>query len=215
MQNHLDAGADPIIFNGSFGAAGKNRDAIEALKRNPEAYEALGVRYMSAPAGTNPFADTALPARDVSAAARSVYQGADMSIYELPHAAPYFETSGDVCTLRVIDRRTLVSHCTSATRLIRREAFYPGWSVAIDGIRAELRRAGDLFQSVDLPAGTHQVVFRYEPSHAWWILAGLVAGIAAWLAALPAELKRKCKTQPGLDSSSAITMASSRPSRAG
>lgn len=215
VQSHLDAGADPIIFNGSFGAAGKNRDAIEALKRNPEAYEALGVRYVAAPAGTNPFADTALPARDVSAAARSVYQGADMSIYELPHAAPYFETSGDVCTLRVIDRLTLVSQCPSAARLIRREAFYPGWSVAIDGIRAELLRAGDLFQSVDLPAGTHQAVFRYEPSHAWWILAGLVAGIAAWLAALAAELKRKCKTQPGLDSSSAITMASSRPSRAG
>jgi hypothetical protein len=219
VQTRLDPSADRIIFNGSFGGAGKNHEAIQALKKNLASYEALGVRYVVAPAGSDPFAETQAPAGDAAAAksseARRVYQGTDMSIYELPDASPYFETAGGACRLQVINRSALISHCPAPSQLIRREAFYPGWHVEVDEATWPIQRADELFQAVNLPAGTHRVVFHYEPTHAGWILGGFLAGIAALLATVLAEFKRRRSAQLAGSSSSTITIASSRPSRAG
>lgn len=46
--------------------------------------------------------------------------------------------------------------------LVLSEAYYPGWSVEIDGHPAELLRADHLVQSVRVPAGRHDVRFRYQ-----------------------------------------------------
>lgn len=223
VRTRLDPAADPIIFNGSYGGAGKNHEAIDALRNNLPAYAALGVRYVVAAAGSDPFAEAIAPAAGVTTTplseeksrARRVYQGSDMSIYELPDAAPYFEAANDACDLQPLDRSTVISHCPAPSQLIRREAFYPGWRVDIDDSIAPIQRADELFQAVNLPAGTHRLVFRYEPTHARWILAGFLAGIAGWLATAWAGLRRRRTAQMAGTNSSAITMASSRPSRAG
>jgi uncharacterized membrane protein YfhO len=39
----------------------------------------------------------------------------------------------------------------------------PGWVASVDGRAATLRPAGLLFQSVAVPAGSHQVALRYRP----------------------------------------------------
>ncbi len=60
VHNHLDPNADPIIFNGSFG----HRDAAKQLITRLDAYESLGVKYVVAPPGTDPFIESSLPSSD-------------------------------------------------------------------------------------------------------------------------------------------------------
>ena len=59
-------------------------------------------------------------------------------------------------------------------RLLHSETWYPGWTVTVDGEPAELEREGD-HQAVQVPAGIHEVAFRYDPPWRWtWILWALV-----------------------------------------
>jgi hypothetical protein len=58
--------------------------------------------------------------------------------------------------------------------LVLTEAWYPGWTVEIDGRAAELHHADHLFQAVRVPSGRHEVRFRYQPrflASGFWIAA--------------------------------------------
>jgi hypothetical protein len=113
--------------------------------------------------------------------AELVYDGTDMAIYQLPHPKPYFETGDPACTLKPASRQTLDVTCPMATRLLRREAFYPGWSALIDGKQIALERSHEIFQQLTLPAGKHKVAYTYRPTHWQLILAGFIAGFLALL----------------------------------
>ena len=43
------------------------------------------------------------------------------------------------------------------------DTWYPGWVAEIDGVWAPILRADVLFRGLELPAGRHRVVFRFEP----------------------------------------------------
>lgn len=43
------------------------------------------------------------------------------------------------------------------------DAWYPGWNVYVDGKREPIQRANVMFRAVQVPAGQHEVRFRYEP----------------------------------------------------
>jgi hypothetical protein len=47
--------------------------------------------------------------------------------------------------------------------LVLHDIYYPGWIAEIDGRLAPMLRADELFRAVELPAGTHHVVFRFTP----------------------------------------------------
>ncbi|HMT21119.1 MAG TPA: YfhO family protein, partial [Promineifilum sp.] len=47
--------------------------------------------------------------------------------------------------------------------LILTDAYYPGWSVTVDGAAAEVLPVDGMFRGVFLPAGAHDVVFHYRP----------------------------------------------------
>jgi len=64
--------------------------------------------------------------------------------------------------------------------LVLSEAYYPGWSVRVDGAPAELLRADHLLQAVRLAAGGHEVRFEYQPR-----FLGLGFAIAAAALAIP------------------------------
>jgi hypothetical protein len=72
--------------------------------------------------------------------------------------------------------------------LVLNDTDFPGWNAYLDGKPAATVPANYLFRGVFVPAGTHEVVFRYEPRSwrigGWISLAGLLclAGYAALLA---------------------------------
>ncbi len=61
--------------------------------------------------------------------------------------------------------------------LLVADVWYPGWMAWVDGSRVEVYRANYLFRAIELPAGTHTVVFAYRPLS---FLAGVLISILAW-----------------------------------
>ena len=60
--------------------------------------------------------------------------------------------------------------------VLLRDTFYPGWRAYVDGKRAPLYRANFLFRCVPVPAGEHDVVFRYRPRS---FIVGAVVSVSA------------------------------------
>jgi hypothetical protein len=103
-----------------------------------------------------------------------VYRDALLDIYRLPDAAPYFDST---CRLAVRDRRHLVADCDAASRLVRRELFYPGWRATVAGAEIAIAPEGDVMQSIALPQGRSAISFSYAPPYAslCWVLSALGA----------------------------------------
>lgn len=118
-----------------------------------------------------------------------VYEGADMSIYELSATKPYFEAIQGECRIVAATREHAQVECSTPAVLLRREAMYPGWSVTVDGRQASLLPAHTIFQSVALSPGAHDVSFSYRPTYYAWILGGFGAGLLALIVGLGQELK--------------------------
>lgn len=67
--------------------------------------------------------------------------------------------------------------------LVVGDAIYPGWRARIDGVEVPLMRANMLFKAVLTPAGTHEVVFSYEPAAFSLGAAVSIASLTVLLAA--------------------------------
>lgn len=65
--------------------------------------------------------------------------------------------------------------------LILADAHYPGWMATVNGQPQPIFRANVMFRAVAVPAGSSEVVFRFEPQQ--WRIA-LYAGIVCWAMAL-------------------------------
>jgi hypothetical protein len=65
------------------------------------------------------------------------------------------------------------------------DMYYPGWNLTVDGRPAEILRTNRAMRGVVLPAGTHRLVFRYDPSSFRLGIALSLLGLTA-LAALVA-----------------------------
>ena len=61
------------------------------------------------------------------------------------------------------------------------EVVFPGWKALLDGKASPILTANYAFRAMVLPAGTHEVEFKYEPS---W-LRPLVLFLALWVLTLP------------------------------
>jgi hypothetical protein len=62
------------------------------------------------------------------------------------------------------DQRVILAASASRSGvLVLADSYYPGWRVYVDGEERQILRANLFFRAVELPAGNHQVEFRYEP----------------------------------------------------
>jgi hypothetical protein len=106
-----------------------------------------------------------------------VYHDRAMDIYEVPDPRPYFEVLTGSAEMHVSSRTKVDLRCTEKTRLLRRELYFPGWSVTASGAKFPIRCYKDLFQEITLPAGTWRVHFSYLPPY-------MELGFAAFLVGL-------------------------------
>jgi hypothetical protein len=87
-------------------------------------------------------------------------------------------------------RIALKTESSGTALLVLSEVYYPaGWKAYIDGQETEILRTNYILRSVLVPAGTHEVVFRFDPStyrtgwvvsNAAWGIAGLAILIGLW-----------------------------------
>lgn len=186
VLGHLDDNAWPVAFNGINRTRAEGPSAAENLIRHTDDFQRVGVRYVIASPGTNPFGDPdSFP---------PIYSDAAMAVYELPHPQPYFMAQG--CQLSAESREMLTAECTQASHLVRLELAMPGWHASVNGVEQPVVKE-DLFEGVDLPPGLSTVAFYFLPpfmkaGYAAFALGclGLLAGLALngkWREARPAR----------------------------
>jgi hypothetical protein len=128
------------------------------------------------PDGTNakPTPEVSLVVTTAGQEVKRVFQSSTQDIFELSHPSPYFEVSDSACRLTIESHQSLRSSCARPGQLVRRELFYPGWRVFINGRQAPVR-ANSIFQAIDLPTGESRVEFRYVPTN---LALSCIAGLA-------------------------------------
>jgi len=77
---------------------------------------------------------------------------------------PSSEASGDAKIESSRPSRVeLVTTSTAESLLVLHDLHYPGWIAEVDGKPTPILRAAVLFRAVVVPAGRHQVTFRFDP----------------------------------------------------
>jgi hypothetical protein len=128
------------------------------LEHNLAGYRAAGVSYVLTSHGqTLPQS----PSRFTLAA-----QTPSTNIYRLAGAAPFYTAPG--CTTSHATIESVTVTCSSATRLVRRETYMPGWSASVSGSDTQITEVDRTFQRVNVPAGTHTVSFGFSPPFIIW-----------------------------------------------
>ena len=83
--------------------------------------------------------------------------------------------SGRIMDAKGSDGRFVVTYAVDQpTTLMIRETFDPGWRASIDGLPVTVRLDRQAFLAVEIPAGNHQVMLKYDPIEvrvAGWISA--------------------------------------------
>ena len=84
-----------------------------------------------------------------------------------------------VVTRYAADEATISVEAASDGMLVLADVYDAGWTVYVDGVQSELYRTYDLLRGVVVPAGVHDVVFRYELTSlrvgVWVSMAGYAA----------------------------------------
>lgn len=106
-----------------------------------------------------------------------VYHDTVMDIYQLPNPKPYFELVSSNGNIVFSSRTSLTVDVDKPTVLIRRELYYPGWYVKIDGSKAPVNIYNSIFQQVTIPSGRHVVQFYYWPNYMNYALAAFAVGL--------------------------------------
>jgi hypothetical protein len=136
------------------------------------AYEAAGVSTVLTWPGETPFPE---------GAATRLFQGQVMDIWSLPNPAPYAAAPG--CSVTLIARTHILADCPAPSRLVRRELAAPGWEARVNGTPQPIAVAGEIFQSIALPAGHSDIACAYAPPGMdWaWLACGLgTLGCLIW-----------------------------------
>lgn len=170
-------------------------DPAARIAINPDAAPRAWVTYgwRPSPARTDALLQTLLSSpRQV--VAQPVIEGAPVP----PAGAP----PRDPATLTT-DRDEQVTVRARARRpgyLVLGDSMYPGWEARVDGKPAKILPANENFRAVALPAGRHEVVFRYRPASvtAGAVISGLaLIGLLGAAVLLALRRRRAGRVRPG------------------
>lgn len=75
----------------------------------------------------------------------------------------------------------IAAHADSPARLVLADLAYPGWQASLDGSRVEVSVFNGCLRSVDIPSGSHRLVWRY--SSALLLRGAVVSAVSAILLA--------------------------------
>ena len=85
-------------------------------------------------------------------------------------------------TMELYQDNEVVLRTTTSERgmLVLSDAYFPGWVAEVDGKPAPIYATDLAFRGVIVPAGTHTIVMRYEPTSVVVGALGVPAGLALW-----------------------------------
>jgi hypothetical protein len=89
------------------------------------------------------------------------------------------------------DRAEVRLVAPSSGYVVLADSFYPGWRATVDGQEAPIMRADMLFRAVPVPAGAHEVSFRFEPGSVKLGLGVSLVGLGLVLLLLVPALRRR------------------------
>ena len=166
-------GEAPSFFSGLNGTAASR---AANLVSNRKVFTDAGVEYVMVPKAEDGLQDVHDPG-----GIEKVYEDSLLRLYRLNGAQPYFGTDGAACRLEPRGRDRLRADCDGPATLTRLEMDFPGWHARVNGKQASITTRGDIFQHIDLPAGSSEVVWRYVPPNPRTISVLFAAGCAALL----------------------------------
>ncbi|MGZ4792386.1 MAG: hypothetical protein ACXWBO_11010, partial [Ilumatobacteraceae bacterium] len=135
-------------------------------------------------------ADPPTGQRLVSEGLRQVFDDGRVAIFELPNVVDYFHALDPTCQVVPVNWQAANVTCQQPSTLVRLELNDPGWSASRNGSSAAIATYGEIFQSVEVPAGSTRVTFEFAPQHI--TLAWLAAVIAiVWMVAWPRFFGRR------------------------
>jgi hypothetical protein len=147
------------------------------------------------------------PDAQMSAKWRTVYRGADGSLFENTNAERRFTSATAVIDSIANDdpgRFRLHLRANGSSTVMSSQPAAPGWIVLLDG--REVARPGGTFITFEVPSGEHNVEVIYRPRSFYWSLGVAVAGIALLIAA-----GRYCGTVFGTNTQSDFAAGLSLP----
>jgi uncharacterized membrane protein YfhO len=83
--------------------------------------------------------------------------------------------------------------------LVFSDSYYPGWVAEVDGSETAIYKANVTQRAVVVPAGEHQVRFRFEPVSVvvgFWVSVGSLLSFLAWF--LIPLLRRRSRVAQGV-----------------
>lgn len=91
------------------------------------------------------------------------------------------------------DRVTVEATAPRLRMLVLTDTYFPGWTASVDGRPASVEQVDYLLRGVVVPAGTHQVEFRYRPV-SWrigWIISAAALIVLAAVTAIGLRTRRR------------------------
>lgn len=99
----------------------------------------------------------------------------------------FFATPSSASRLQTIGERpgriAVLAESDHANELVFSQVAYPGWTVRLDQQRVEPRLFKDTFMSILLPAGRHEVEWKYQPVSfllGFWISIAALTWLVGW-----------------------------------
>jgi len=96
-----------------------------------------------------------------------------------------------------INRVDLAVKTDAPSLLILTDTDYPGWNAYMDGIKTPVWRANALFRGIEVPPGSHNVTYRYQPASLRWgeaVSLGTLFLIMVGIAINRCYLRRKTRS---------------------